>query len=165
MNNRIRNVGRTANAAAAAAPYVRKLMTDEELRTSFKRFVKSADHLYRQFSADDRLSRLATDDKVRQDVDQMIGSFQGGARHVRRGARIHAARKMLVVGAGLGVAATALAGALMFRRDRRGMDGFAGETRGWASAPAYDTREKTSGTAPDTGAKGVEAADKLRGAA
>jgi hypothetical protein len=83
MTSKIRSVSKAAGAATGAAPYARKLMADEDLRSSVKHFVKSADRLYNQLSSDVRARALATDDGVRRDVDRIIDSLQGSARSVR----------------------------------------------------------------------------------
>jgi len=187
MTSKIRSVSKAASAATAAAPYVRKLMTEEELRSSVKDFLKSADHLYNQVSGDDRLRRLATDNKARSDVDRIIGSLQGSARRVRRDTRRRVDRRALVIGAGLGITVTCLAAALMYSRTRRGMVRVAGEARERATATVHDAREtvsgtvhdarekvsgtvhdareKVSGTVDDAREKVSETAGKLRGAA
>jgi len=177
MTSKIRSVSKAASAAAAAAPYARKLVTDEDLRSSVKHFVKSADHLYNQLSGDDRLRKFATDDKMRRDVDRIIGSLQGSARRVGRGTRRRVDRRALIIGAGLGLMVAGLAmAALMYPRTRRGMVRVAGETRERATATVHDVREKVSGTVDDAREKvsGTvddarekvsETAGKLRGAA
>jgi gas vesicle protein len=165
MTSKIVNVGKAAGAAAAAAPFARKLMTeaDEDVRSSVKRFVESADHLYNQLSIDDRLRRFATDDNMRRDVERLVGSVQGRARSVGRGARGRLDRKALVIGAGLGVMVTCLVAALLYPRTRRRIERVADETRERASATAQDAREKVSGTVDDAREKVSDAASKLRG--
>ena len=166
MTSKIRSVSKAAGAAVAAGPYARKLMADEDLRSSVKHFVKSADHLYNQLSGDVRGRALATDDEVRRDVDRIIGSLQGSARSVGRDARRRVDRRALVIGAGLGLMVAGLAiAALLYPRTRRRMVRVADETRERATATVHDAREKVSGTVDDAREKVSETAGKLRGAA
>ena len=177
MTSKIRTVSKAASAAKAAVPSARKLMdvTDEDLRSSVKHFVKSADHLYNQLSSDVRVRALATDDEVRRDVDRIIASLQGSARSVGRDTRRRVDRRALVIGAGLGIMVACLAAALLYPRTRRRMVRVADETRERATATVYDAREKVSGTVDDARKKvsGTvddarekvsETAGKLRGA-
>lgn len=71
-----RRVIRAAGAASAAAPYVRKLMSDERLRDELRTLIRSATHLYEELSSDDALDKLLKDDRIRKDVDQMLESLQ-----------------------------------------------------------------------------------------
>ena len=165
MTSKIRSVSKAAGAATGAAPYARKLMADEDLRSSVKLFVKSADRLYNQLSSDVRARALATDDGVRRDVDRIIDSLQGSARSVRRDARRRLDRRALVIGAGLGIMVACLAAALLYPRTRRRMVRVADETRERATATVRDAREKLSRTVDDADEKVSEATGELRGAA
>ena len=167
MTSKIRTVSKAASAAKTAAPSARKFMdvTDEDLRSSVKHFVKSADRLYNQLSSDVRARALATDDGVRRDVDRIIDSLQGSARSVRRDERRRLDRRALVIGAGLGIMVACLAAALLYPRTRRRMVRVADETRERATATVRDAREKLSGTVDDADEKVSEATGELRGAA
>jgi len=151
ITSNIRTVRKAAGAATAAAPYARKFMAeaDEDVRSSVKHFVKSADHLYNQLSSDARVRALATDDELRRDVDRIIGSLQGSARSVGRDARRRLDRQALFIGAGLGVMGACLAAALLYPRTRRRIVRVADEARERATATVDDAREKVTGTVHD----------------
>ena len=189
MLTKIRSASKAADAAVAAGPYARKLMAgaDEDVRSTAKHVVDSADHLYARLSGDVRGLALATDDEVRRDVDRIIGSLQDGARSVGEGARGRLDRKALVIGAGLGLMAALLAVALLYPRMRRRIVRVADETRERASTTAREARERVSETVDDAVTqvsetvddalvqvsetvddvrqKAAKTADKLRGAA
>ena len=148
MLTKIRSASKAADAAVAAGPYARKLMAgaDEDVRSTAKHVVDSADHLYARLSGDVRGLALATDDEVRRDVDRIIGSLQDSARSVGEGARGRLDRKALVIGAGLGLLAALLAVALLYPRMRRKIVRVADETRERASTTAREARERVSET-------------------
>jgi hypothetical protein len=163
MTSRIRSVSEAAGAATAAAPYARKFIADadEDLRSSVKQLIKSADHLYNQLSGDDRLRRLATDNKVWRDVDRITGSLQRSARRARRDTSRRIDRRALLLGAGLGIMVACLAAALLYPRTRRRMMRAADETRERATATVRDAREKLSGTVDDADEKASETTGEL----
>ena len=189
MISRIRSASKAADAAVAVGPYARKLMAgaDEDVRSTAKHVVDSADHLYARLSGDVRGLALATDDEVRRDVDRIIGSLQDSAHSVGQGARGRLDRKALVIGAGLGLMAALLAVALLYPRMRRRIVRVADETRERASTTAREARERVSETVDDARKKvsgtvddalvqvsetvddvrqkAAKTADKLRGAA
>jgi gas vesicle protein len=164
MTNRIKSVSQAASAAKAAVPSARKLMivTDEDVRSNVKHFVKSADHLYNQLSSDVRGLALATDDEVRRDVDRIIASLQDSARNVGRGARNRLDRRALFIGAGFGIVAACLAAAMLYPRTRRRILRVADETRERASTTAHDAREKASSTVDDAREKVSKTVDDAR---
>ena len=149
--SKIRSVSQAADAAAAAAPYARRLMAeaDEDVRSTAKHVVDTADHLYSHLSSDVRGLALAGDGEVRRDVDRIIASLQESARSVGQGARRGLDRRALIVGAGLGLLAAFLAGALLYPRLRRRIVRVADETRERASTAAHDARERVSDTVDD----------------
>ena len=189
MLTKIRSASKAADAAVAAGPYARNLMAgaDEDVRSTAKHVVDSADHLYARLSGDVRGLALATDDEVRRDVDRIIGSLQESARSVGENARGRLDRKALVIGAGLGLVAALLAVALLYPRMRRRIVRVADETRERASTTAREARERVSETVDDAVTqvsgtvddalvqvsetvddvrqKAAETANKLRGAA
>ena len=161
MLTKIRSASKAADAAVAAGPYARNLMAgaDEDVRSTAKHVVDSADHLYARLSGDVRGLALATDDEVRRDVDRIIGSLQDSARSVGEGARGRLDRKALVIGAGLGLAAALLAVALLYPRMRRRIVRVADETRERASTTAREARERVSETVDDARKKASETVD------
>ena len=66
---------RAAGAAGTAAPYVRRLMSDDRLREELRNLIGSATHLYNELSTE-KLDKIVKDDKIRKDVDSMIESMQ-----------------------------------------------------------------------------------------
>ena len=161
MLTKIRSASKAADAAVAAGPYARQLMAgaDEDVRSTAKHVVDSADHLYARLSGDVRGLALATDDEVRRDVDRIIGSLQDSARSVGEGARGRLDRKALVIGAGLGLLAALLAVALLYPRMRRKIVRVADETRERASTTAREARERVSETVDDARKKASETVD------
>ena len=161
MLTKIRSASKAADAAVAAGPYARQLMAgaDEDVRSTAKHVVDSADHLYARLSGDVRGLALATDDEVRRDVDRIIGSLQDSARSVGQGARGRLDRKALVIGAGLGLMAALLAVALLYPRMRRRIVRVADETRERASTTAREARERVSETVDDARKKASETVD------
>jgi len=151
MTSKIRTISKAAGAATAAAPFARKLVavTDEDLRSSVRHFVKSADQLYNQLSGDVRVRALATDAELRRDVDRVIGSLQGNARSIGRDASRRLDRRALVIGAAFGITVACLAAAWLYPRTRRRILRVADEARERASTTAHDAREKVSGTVDD----------------
>jgi hypothetical protein len=76
---------RAAGAASAAAPYVRRIVTDAELRKDLRALVVAARHLIEGLTESGPAKLL--DDDVRKDLDRIVASLQGaGDRvvHVRR---------------------------------------------------------------------------------
>ena len=166
--SRIRTAG---GAASAAAPYARRLMEDTDLRSSIGQLVHSVNELRDRVSGEDGLRRLATDDKVRRDVDRIIESLQSSARSVARDTRRCTSRRALVIGLGIGVVASGLALAALYPRIRRSILSTAGEARermsaavddarGKVTAPVDELRERASKTARDVRDKVAGSADQ-----
>lgn len=119
MVSNIRTAGKAAGMAAAAAPVARRLMQDTELHSGIRQLVQSVNELYDRLSRDGGLHTLVTDDKVRQDLDRIIESLQSSARSVTRDTRRRSNRTALLIGVGLGVAASGVALAALYPRIRR----------------------------------------------
>lgn len=66
---------RAAGAAGVAAPYVRRLMSDERLRDELRNLIGSATHLYNELS-NEKMDKILKDDKIRKDIDSMVESMQ-----------------------------------------------------------------------------------------
>jgi ElaB/YqjD/DUF883 family membrane-anchored ribosome-binding protein len=160
--SKIRTFGKAAGVATAAAPYAQKLMQDTDLRSSIRQLVQSISELYDRLSGDGGLQRLATDDKVRQDVDRIIESLQSSARSVTRDTRRRASRRTLVIGIGLGVAASGLAVAALYPRIRRSILSTAGATRERISATVDDARGKVAASADDVRERASATVDGAR---
>jgi len=119
-DNRVR-VLRAAGAASAAAPYVRRtapyvrrIMSDDELREDLRRIVQSARHLYEELS-DEGVSKLFDED-VRKDIDKIMEAVQeAGERIVTPPRRGHTGA-WVVGGTLIGVA---VAGVLIYPPTRK----------------------------------------------
>ena len=111
-DNRVRML-KAAGAASAAAPYVRRIMSDEELRDDLRRIIRSARHLYDQLS-DEGVSKLLDDD-VRKDVDKIMEAVQGAGERIVAPRRSHTGA--WVVGGTL--IGAAVAGLLIYPTTRR----------------------------------------------
>ena len=72
--NRAR-VLRAAGAASAAAPYVRRVVSDDELRNDLRSLVVAGRHLYEGLTANG-VSKLLEDD-VREDLDRIVAIAPG----------------------------------------------------------------------------------------
>jgi hypothetical protein len=162
MFSKIRTVGKTASVAAAAAPYAQRLMQDTDLRTSIRQLVRSVNELYDRLSGEGGLHRLATDDKVRQDLDRIVESLQSSARSVTKDTRRRSSRKTLVIGIGLGVAASGVAVAALYPRVRRSILSKAGDAREKITATVDDARGKVAASTDDVREKASATVDDLR---
>ena len=119
-DNRVR-VLRAAGAASAAAPYVRRtapyvrrIMSDDELREDLRRIIGSARHLYQELS-DEGVSKLFDED-VRKDLDKIMEAVQeAGERIVAPPPRSHTGA-WVVGGTLIGVA---VAGLLIYPATRK----------------------------------------------
>lgn len=113
-NNRLY---KTAASAAAAAPYVRRLMGDERLRSDLRTLISSATRLYNELSSDDTVEKLLKDDKIVKDIDRILESVQ------KAGQRAMAQRRGTnwVAIAIVGGVAGGIAALLVYPRTRRGL--------------------------------------------
>jgi hypothetical protein len=132
-DNRARAL-QAAGAASAAAPYVRRIMTDDRLRDDVRTIVNSAKHLYDTL-AGDGVSRLLDDD-IRKDVDQIMEAAQEAGDRVLRPRRTNwaawIAAGAFVVGA--------IAGAVVYKPSRRYLKRTVGmsDGSGWIDASGAD---------------------------
>lgn len=130
--SRLRTIGKVTGVAATTAPVVRRLATDDRLRTDVSDFVATADHLVRE---------LARDQQVRSDLRQMIETARSGSEHLRRDVRPRrGGRVLFVLGAGMVFGVLAISGALLYPRTRRSVVHVADETVKRASATVHDMR-------------------------
>jgi hypothetical protein len=77
-----RRVTKAAGAATAAAPYVRRAISDEQVREDLRSAANAIRHLVDEFTGDDRVRRLVTDTGVRRDVDEILEAMQDAGRRV-----------------------------------------------------------------------------------
>ena len=73
---------RAAGAASAAAPYVRRIMKDDELRDDLRALIVAGRHLYEGLT-ENGVSKLLDDD-IRKDLDRIVASLQGASERVIR---------------------------------------------------------------------------------
>jgi hypothetical protein len=79
--NRAR-VLRATKAASAAAPYVRRIMGDDELRRDLRTLIVAGRHLYQGLTAHGASTLL--EDDVRKDLDRVVASLQDASERVIR---------------------------------------------------------------------------------
>jgi hypothetical protein len=71
-----------AGAASAAAPYVRRILSDDELRGDLRGLIVAGRHLYEGLTTDG-VSKLLDDD-ARKDLDCMVAALQDASERVLR---------------------------------------------------------------------------------
>jgi len=77
-----RRVTKAAGAATAAAPYVRRAISDEQVREDLRSAATAVRHLVDEFTGDDPVRRLVTDAGVRRDIDEILEAMQDAGRRV-----------------------------------------------------------------------------------
>ena len=77
-----RRVTNAAGAATVAAPYLRRVMSDEQVRDDLRTMASAAGRLFGELSSDDRIRKLVTDDSLRRDVDAILGAMQDAGKRV-----------------------------------------------------------------------------------
>jgi hypothetical protein len=77
-----RRVTKAAGAATVAAPYLRRVMSDEQVRDDLRTIATAAGRLFGELSSDDRIRKLVTEDSLRQDVDEILEAMQDAGRRV-----------------------------------------------------------------------------------
>ena len=118
VNETIRGVGATARVAATAAPYVRRVMTDEELHDALRSLVGGANDLVEHVSGGSVRDAL-TDRAVRGDIARIVESLQQGAELVTaKPPRSLARRTLRVIVIVAAIGAGLVAGALLYPRSR-----------------------------------------------
>jgi len=146
----IRGVGATARVAATAAPYVRRIVTDDEIHAALRDIADAANDLVEHASHGSPRDVL-TDPAVRSDLARIVGSVQHGAERARRKPRGSFVRRLLGVTLVVVAAAGLVAGVLIYPRTRqvltRGFQGLRarlGGTRGSdaAGSPAPTFRDE-----------------------
>jgi hypothetical protein len=71
-----------AGAASAAAPHVRRILSDDELRSDLRGLIVAGRHLYEGLTTDG-VSKLLDDD-ARSDLDHMVAALQDASERVLR---------------------------------------------------------------------------------
>jgi hypothetical protein len=77
-----RRVTKAAGAATAAAPYVRRAISDEQVRDDLRAAASAARRLVDEFTGDDGARKLVTDARLRRDVDEILEAMQDAGRRV-----------------------------------------------------------------------------------
>ena len=103
--NRAR-VLRAASAASVAAPYVRRIMRDDELRNDLRTLVTAGQHLYGGLT-ENGVSKLLEED-VRSDLDRIVASLQAASERVIRPRRSNRLAAWVVGGTLIGAAVAGL---------------------------------------------------------
>jgi hypothetical protein len=124
-----------AAGAASAAPYVRRIVTDDELRRDLRAVVVAARHLIEGLT-ESGPSRLLDDD-VRKDLDRIVASLQGAGDRVVHVRRRGDWARWVIGGAFIG---GAVAGLLIYPATRRRLLRAVGMSQGdaWIEAPSGD---------------------------
>jgi hypothetical protein len=136
-----RNIRRAAGAAGAAAPYVREIVTDGELRDSARMALRAIARLYNEMSADERLRNWLLNviaEEQERKWYSLLRSRDGsiaGTRSRRLG--------IVVLALGTGV----LIGVFAYPRSRQRITKAAGDARGTVTDVATKARDKTAETA------------------
>jgi hypothetical protein len=105
---------RAAGAARAAAPHVRRIMGDDELRRDLRTLIVAGRHLYEGLSKHGASTLL--EDDVRKDLDRVVASLQGASERVIRPRRSSHWGSWLIGGTLIG---GAVAGLLIYRGTRK----------------------------------------------
>jgi hypothetical protein len=71
-----------AGAASAAAPYVRRMLSDDELRGDLRGLIVAGRHLYERLTTEG-MSKLLDND-ARKDLDHMVAALQDASERVVR---------------------------------------------------------------------------------
>jgi hypothetical protein len=152
MNQTIRGVGATARVAATSAPYVRRIMTDDEIHAALRDVAGAANDLVGHITHGSPRDIL-TDPAVRSDLANIVGSVQHGAERLTEKPRRSFVRRLLGITLVVVAAAGLVAGALIYPRTRqvltRGFEGLrarlggtTGSDAGGSPAPTFrDERE------------------------
>jgi hypothetical protein len=136
LSSRIQTIGKVTGVAATAAPKVRRIVTDEELRGDVTDFVHAANNL---------TTHLRSDRRLRGDVFNLIASAQRGAAHARADVKPRRYLRTLFFGTGLIIIGMGAAIALSWPRARQNVTRVAGQTAARANATVHDIRERVAG--------------------
>ncbi len=142
-----RRVTKAAGAATAAAPYVRRVISDEQVRDDLRAAATAVRHLIDEFSGDDRVRRLVTDTGVRRDVDEIFDAMQDAGRRVLRPRRQTPWGWIFFWGSLAGAAGAAFAVPQSRAAILRGFDRLRGRTPAETEAAAGDAATPLSAAA------------------
>jgi hypothetical protein len=126
---------RAAGAASAAAPYVRRIVRDDELRSDLRALVEAARHLFDEIAASGPSKLL--DDDVRKDLDRIVASLQGAGGRVVHQRRRSGWVRWAIGGAVIG---GTVAGLLIYPATRRQLMRAVGMSQGdaWLETASGD---------------------------
>jgi hypothetical protein len=93
-------------------------------------------------SANDLVTHVRSDRRLRRDVRHIVNSTQSSAGHLRSDLRPRRFLRTLFIGAGLLAASFAIGVALAWPRSRRGVMRVADQTTQRANATVHDIRER-----------------------
>ena len=132
---------RAAGAASAAAPYVRRIMKDDELRDDLRALIVAGRHLYAGLTENGAAKLLEED--VRKDLDQIVASLQDASERVIRPPRNSHWAAWVVGGTLIG---GALAGLLIYPGTREPILRALGMSQGdaWIETASGDGSEARS---------------------
>lgn len=157
MNDKIKKVSAAAGAATAAAPYVRRLMTDHELRSTVADLASLADRLYNELTEDDRLRDGSVAETLKHEAGRVVDTVQHTARRVtgaerrdekRREEARRRTRWTVVRWAGFGVLLGGVAVALfLYPRSRSSIMHVADQTRERAGSTVREASDKVTAAA------------------
>lgn len=142
-----RRVTKAAGAASAAAPYLRRALTDEQVRDDLRSVATAARHLVDEFSSDDRVRRLVTDTGVRREVDDIITAMQDAGKRVLQPRRQVRWGWIFVWGSLAGAVAAVVAVPQSRAAIMRGFDRLRGRTTDATPSVAADAQTPLSAAA------------------
>jgi hypothetical protein len=131
--SRLRTIRRLGGVAAASAPSVRRLASDETLRDDIADFIRSANSL---------TTHLRSDRRLRRDVRRLLGSARSGAGHLQGDVRPRHLLRNLIIGTGLMVGSLVAGLAVAWPRTRRPITRVAGQGGSRATVAVHDIRER-----------------------
>ena len=131
----MQSIGRVTGVAASTAPYMRRLATDEDLRTDVADFVRAANTL---------MMHIRTDRRLRNDLGALISSLQSGAGHLRSEPQPSHYIRNLIIGTGMILIGAATAIVVGWPRARQGVTTVVGQTTSRANATVHDMRDRIS---------------------
>ena len=136
VTSRLRTLGSVTGMAATTAPYIRRVATDDDLRSDMAEFIRAGNDLMRHLSADKRL---------RRDLTHLVESAQSSAGHLRADIRPRHYGRRILFGAGLMMFSLIAGAALAWPRSRRSVARVSSDTARRANATVHDIRERVSG--------------------
>ena len=142
-----RRVTRAAGVASTAAPYIRRVMSDEQVRDDLRAVTAAAGRLFGELSGDDRVRRLVTDDRLRRDVDEILEAVQDAGRRVIEPRHRVDWSRILFWGAAAGAVAALFAVPQSRAAIRRWFGGLRDQTPSRSETPVGDAESPLSAAA------------------